>query len=136
MNLIKRPGNKADGFIMHVTKNIIGLRAPGDKGTILQIFNLDTKEKLRSIDFPEEIIFWRWLNESILGVVTRTSVYHVDITPGHEKEQKIFDRSGDLTEGQIIGYVLANGGKWCALFGISSPDGGQTINGHIQLYLI
>jgi clathrin heavy chain len=26
--------------------------------------------------------------------------------------------------------------KWAALFGISTPDGGKTINGHIQLYLI
>lgn len=26
--------------------------------------------------------------------------------------------------------------KWSALFGISTPDGGQTINGHIQLYFI
>ena len=26
--------------------------------------------------------------------------------------------------------------KWSALFGISTPDGGKTINGHIQLYFI
>lgn len=41
-----------------------------------------------------------------------------------------------MKEGQVIGYVLAPDRKWAALFAISTPDGGQTINGHIQLYLI
>ena len=48
----------------------------------------------------------------------------------------MFDRAGDLKDDQIIGYVLAPDEKWAALFGISSPDGGKTINGHIQLYFI
>lgn len=71
-----------------------------------------------------------------MGVVTSTSVYHVPIDVQDSKEVKIFDRSGDLKEGQIIGYVLGPDKKWCALFAISTPDGGQTINGHIQLYFI
>jgi len=37
---------------------------------------------------------------------------------------------------QIIGYILEAGEKWCALYGISTPDGGKTIVGHIQLFLI
>ena len=49
---------------------------------------------------------------------------------------KVFDRAGDLKEDQIIGYVLGPDEKWGALFGISSPDGGKTINGHFQLYFI
>ena len=49
---------------------------------------------------------------------------------------KIFDRAGDIKDGQVIGYVLGPDRKWCALFAISTPDGGQTINGHIQLYFI
>lgn len=51
---------------------------------------------------------------------------------------KILDRSGPLAEAsvQIIGYHLDSSEKWCSLFGISTPDGGKTILGHIQLYLI
>lgn len=81
-------------------------------------------------------MFWRWVADDILAVVTTTSVYHVSIAKADEKEVKIFDRSGDLKEGQIIGYVFSSDRKWSALFAISTPDGGQTINGHIQLYLI
>lgn len=48
-------------------------------------------------------------------------------------------RSGALSSEnpvQIIGYGLESSEKWCALYGISTPDGGKTINGHIQLFLI
>ena len=114
------------------------LKAPmeGGKGHILQIFNMDKKQKINSIEFHENIVFWRWVDPDILAVVTTSSVYHVSVAKPDEKEVKIFDRSGDLKDGQVIGYVLSPDHKWSALFAISSPDGGQTINGHIQLYLI
>lgn len=135
MNVVKRPGSKVDGAIMHISDNIISLKAPTDNGHILQIFNLSTKAKLKHIEFNETIVFWKWVTKSILAVVTTTSVFHVNIS-NESKEQKIFDRVGSLKEDQIIGYVLGPDEKWAALFGISSPDGGATINGHIQLYLI
>lgn len=137
-NLVRRPGAKVDGSIMHLKENIVALKAPveGGKGHILQIFNMDKKQKLTHIEFSENIVFWRWVAEDILGVVTTTSVYHVSIAKPEEKEVKIFDRAGDLKDGQCIGYVLGPDRKWSALFAISTPDGGQTINGHIQLYFI
>ena len=137
-NINRRPGTKIDGFIMHLKDNIMTLKAPmeGGKGHILQIFNMDKKQKINSIEFHENIVFWRWVDPEILAVVTTTSVYHVSVAKPDEKEVKIFDRSGDLKDGQVIGYVLGPDRKWSALFAISSPDGGQTINGHIQLYLI
>lgn len=43
------------------------------------------------------------------------------------------DRQGPLAEQtvQIIGYSVEANEKWCAVFGISTPDGGKTINGNI-----
>jgi len=78
----------------------------GGKGHILQIFNMDKKQKLTNIEFAENIVFWHWVADDVLGVVTTTSVYHVSIAKPEEKEVKIFDRAGDLKDGQIIGYVL------------------------------
>ncbi len=53
MNVVKRPGNKVDGAIMHIKDNIIALKAPNEgKGHILQIFDMDKKAKLKNIDFP------------------------------------------------------------------------------------
>lgn len=121
---------------MHTSQNIISLKAPNEPtGHILQIFNLNSKAKLKHIEFSENIVFWKWVNANILGVVTTNSVYHVNIS-NESKQVKVFDRAGDLKEDQIIGYVLGPDEKWGALFGISSPDGGKTINGHIQLYFI
>jgi len=135
---VRRPGAKVDGSIMHLKENIVALKAPveGGKGHILQIFNMDKKQKLTNIEFSENIVFWHWVADDILGVVTTSSVYHVSIAKPDEKEVKIFDRAGDLKDGQVIGYVLGPDRKWSALFAISTPDGGQTINGHIQLYFI
>lgn len=63
MNLVKRPGNKVDGAIMHIKDNIIALKAPNEgKGHILQIFDMDKKAKLKNIEFPENIVFWKWVN--------------------------------------------------------------------------
>jgi hypothetical protein len=52
MNIVKRPANKADGFIMHIKENILTLKAPIEgaaKGHILQINHMDKKQKLKSI---------------------------------------------------------------------------------------
>lgn len=121
---------------MHTTQNIISLKAANQpSGQILQIFNLNSKVKLKHIEFSENIVFWRWVNANILAVVTTSSVYHVNIS-NDSKEVKVFDKAADLKDDQIIGYVLGPDEKWGALFGISSPDGGKTINGRIQLYFI
>jgi hypothetical protein len=51
---VKRPGAKVDGSIMHIKENIVALKASmeGGKGHILQIFNMDKKQKLSNIEFP------------------------------------------------------------------------------------
>ena len=52
MNVVRRPGNKVDGAIMHIKDNIIALKAPNEgKGHILQIFDMDKKAKLKNIEF-------------------------------------------------------------------------------------
>lgn len=103
MNVVKRPGNKVDGAIMHTKENIIALKAPNEgKGHILQIFDMDKKAKLKNIEFNENIVFWKWVNEQILAIVTTTSVYHVSIANETDKEVKVFDRSGDLVAAQIM----------------------------------
>ena len=137
MNVVKRSGDKVDGAIMHIKDNIIALKVPNEgKGHILQIFDMDKKAKLKNIEFSENIVFWKWINEQILAIVTNTSVYHVSIANETDKEVKIFDRSGDLVTAQIVGYVHSDDRKWSALFGISTPDQEKTINGQIQLYFI
>jgi len=52
---------------------------------------------------------------------------------------KLLEKEGALANAsstQIIGFQMDSQEKWCALWGIGSNDGGKTINGYIQLYLI
>ena len=54
---------------------------------------------------------------------------------GSDAPARIFDRAGPLEgSAQIINYTADNSETWCLLTGISTPDGGKTINGHMQLY--
>lgn len=71
----------ADSALMCPDKKVIALKAttPGTPGDALQVFNLDTKTKLKSHQMPESVEFWKWITPNMLGLVTATSVYHWDI---------------------------------------------------------
>jgi clathrin heavy chain len=87
---ITRKPNKADAAIMNPSENIIALRAKNVAGTgqVLQvlkfslnqkIFDMEKKNKLVNLDFPDPIVYWRWANADKLAVVTQNSVYHINI---------------------------------------------------------
>ena len=75
----KRP-IKADSAIMNPASKVIALKAavPGVEGDNLQIFNLETKTKVKSVQFAQPVAFWKWVSASKLGLVTASSVYHWD----------------------------------------------------------
>lgn len=103
----------------------------------LQIFNLDTKTKVKSHAMHQDVIFWRWISPSVLGIVTDTAVYHWSIE-GESGPQKMFDRHASLAETQIINYRSSDDEKWMVLIGISSNTGDAPnafkIKGSMQLY--
>lgn len=71
----------ADSALMCPDKKVIALKAttPGTPGDALQVFNLDTKTKLKAHQMPESVEFWKWITPNMLGLVTAASVYHWDI---------------------------------------------------------
>jgi len=46
---------------------------------------MDKKEKLKHIEFLEQVFYWKWVNLSKLAIVTATSVYHINITNPNEQ---------------------------------------------------
>ena len=76
----KRPIT-ADSAIMNPTSRVIALKAtvPGQPGDSLQIFNLDQKVKVKSVNFPQPVVFWKWVSNKTLGLVTATAVFHWDM---------------------------------------------------------
>lgn len=93
-NVIRRP-IRADSAIMHLTEPIIALKA---QGRTLQLFNLQTKQRLQTYAHHEDIQFWRWISQTTLALVSTKSVYHWDVLDGNNppSPRKVFDRQEQL----------------------------------------
>jgi clathrin heavy chain len=80
---------------MHWTRQVIALRA---QTRTLQIFDLEAKQKLKSTTMSEDVVFWKWISETTIGMVTDSSVYHWDVfDPNQVAPVKVFDRNANLT---------------------------------------
>lgn len=80
MSPLRRPIT-AESALMNPASKVIALKAtvPSVTGDSLQIFNLDTKSKMKSFQITQPVVFWKWITPSKLGLVTATSVYHWDM---------------------------------------------------------
>lgn len=80
---------------MHWHLNIIALKA---QQRTVQIFDLDNKKKLKSATMNEDVVFWKWISEDSLGLVTDASVYHWNVFDENQLTPvKITDRHANLT---------------------------------------
>ena len=86
----------ADGVMMHPTQNIMAVRAKNQNNIMIQVYNLDTRQKLKDINLNYEITFWKWLNQKTIGLVSPTSVFTLDISEMNSPARKVFDRQGGI----------------------------------------
>mmetsp|Transcript_18983 Transcript_18983/g.34166 ORF Transcript_18983/g.34166 Transcript_18983/m.34166 type:complete len:1741 (-) Transcript_18983:249-5471(-) len=122
---------KAEAAVMNPVSNILALRS----GKMIQMFNLDTKSKLKSHDMDQPIVFWKWTGGNNLALVTATSVFHWS-AEGTGAPVKVFDRHPTIgANTQIINYQVSPDAKWCLLGGISAGQGGG-VNGNMQLFSV
>lgn len=129
-NEVTRKNMSADNAIIHPEQLIISLRA---NGTTLQIFNLTTKQRLKSYIMEQPVIYWKWLNNDLLGLVTPTSIYVWSVFDGTSNGPvKLTDRHHSLSNCQIINFVTESQLNWFAITGIAQENG--RIAGHVQLY--
>uniref|UniRef100_A0A803NBW5 Clathrin heavy chain n=1 Tax=Chenopodium quinoa TaxID=63459 RepID=A0A803NBW5_CHEQI len=136
MQPLRRPIT-ADSALMNPNTRILALKAllPGTTQDHLQIFNIETKTKVKSHQMPEQVVFWKWISAKMLGLVTQTSVYHWSIE-GDSQPVKMFERTANLANNQIINYKCDPSEKWLVLIGIApgSPERPQLVKGSMQLY--
>jgi len=139
-NAITKKPMTADATLMNPKENIIALKgsSEGKAGQFVQVFNLDTKEKLGVYQAPTNIIFWKWLTPRLLALVLEQDVMHWNLETNTSQPQKMFGRQGKLAEAgtQIINYTANKELSWCLLTGISTQDQGKTIDGSMQLYSV
>lgn len=148
-NVMRRPIT-ADSAIMHPKQKILALKGTHSFSLFslklcihsvlaalqLQIFNIETKSKVKSHVSTEEIVFWKWVNDTTIGMVTNSSVYHWSITD-QNPPTKIFDRHPTLAGCQIINYRVTDDEKWMVLIGISGNSTNPSafkVKGSMQLY--
>lgn len=81
----------------------------------------------------EDVLFWKWISGSYVGIVTQKSVFHWHIE-GTGAPVKIFDRHLSLENCQIINYKCNSDLSWCSLIGVYAKEAG--VGGSIQLYSI
>ena len=140
MEVSKRNMAKAEAVMMHPTQNIMALRANnGQNGVIIQVFNLDTKSKLKDIVLNHDVTYWTWLDERTIGLVSSTSVYTLlFISEMNSPAKKIFDRQGGLAQNNVfvLKLVCDSHNSWFALSAISSANvgGSPQVIGFIQLF--
>eukprot|EP01116_Phalansterium_solitarium_P013913 TRINITY_DN3136_c0_g1_i1.p1 TRINITY_DN3136_c0_g1~~TRINITY_DN3136_c0_g1_i1.p1 ORF type:complete len:1727 (-),score=785.73 TRINITY_DN3136_c0_g1_i1:319-5382(-) len=120
----------ADSALMNPEDNILALKA----GNQLQVFNISAKTKLKAYTMTEEVVFWKWLNGNVMGLVTKGAVYHWALDSKDDAPVKVFDRHQSLTDCQIINYRADAALKWLTLVGIAQREG--RIAGAMQLYSV
>lgn len=83
-----------------------------------------------------DVVFWKWVNETTIGIVTDTSVYHWSIADANSPPQRVFDRHATLAGAQIINYRVTDDEKWLVLIGISGNQAPSAfkVKGSMQLY--
>ena len=131
---VEKKPMKAKGTLMHRSKNIIALRADQGAGTVVQVFNLEKKERIKQVEIKEAVVYWRWIDDDTLGVVGKSAVYHVSITD-QAAATKVFDQDAKFATCQIMNYGVDASKSWCYLVGIYQGANSQ-ICGYTQLYRI
>ena len=54
----------------------------------------------------DDVIFWKWISENMIALVTETTVYHWSME-GDSQPVKIFDRHSSLAGCQVISIQMA-----------------------------
>lgn len=121
----------ADSALMNPATKVIALKS----GNQLQLFDFDAKTKLKVCNMPEPVVFWKWISERTLGIVTASAVFHWRADDATSEPMKMFDRHASLSSSQIINYRSDLSEEWLVLVGISAQEGGR-VGGNLQLYSV
>lgn len=87
----------ADSAIVALSNKIVALKAWQEgSGDNLQVFNLDTKAKLKTHLMPERVAFWTWLSDALIGIVTDKAVWHWNMSVRFWSDSWATDNARDL----------------------------------------
>eukprot|EP00737_Agarophyton_chilense_P001413 gb/GEZJ01001588.1/.p1 GENE.gb/GEZJ01001588.1/~~gb/GEZJ01001588.1/.p1 ORF type:complete len:1778 (+),score=279.90 gb/GEZJ01001588.1/:30-5336(+) len=115
----------ADAALLHPRHNWLAVRV----GSNVSVIDLSTKKKLYEAVLPDAVAFWHWLDDSLLTIVTATTVFHWNLS---DDPQPVFERHHSLANSQIIAYAADPSRKWLAVTALSAQN--TAVVGHVQLF--
>ncbi|KAL3667717.1 hypothetical protein V7S43_007270 [Phytophthora oleae] len=128
-NTMERRPIQADSAIINPVSRVIAIRVENQ----LQIFNMDLRSKLKSHLMPEPVVFWRWISDKTIALVTASAVFHWNMNDD-SPPVLIFYRSANLgATMQIVSYEASTDSQLMLLVGITQDKGGRIV-GNMQLY--
>lgn len=120
----------AGSVMMNPNKPIMALKAGKD----FQIYNLDTRQMIFCMTINMQVVFWRWIDGSTIAMVTKTAVYHWDLSKDKHEPRFVFNRHVRLRDVAIVNYVVDKTLNWYALVGLTIED--NRICGITQIYSV
>lgn len=115
----------AETAIMNPSERILALRS----GRNLQIFDVAASKRISAVMFHDDVVYWHWITNRVIGVVTATTVYHwsMDAAP-NSQPQRVFDRGVSYGgEVQILSYRVDEAQKWHVLTGVTRDAAGNMV---------
>ena len=132
-------------MICHPNRNLLIIKdAFKNNKQLILCYDLDKKKIFFKCSIPQNIKYWKWVNNNILAVVGDKSIFHVEIgsLQGFNnvvEARLVHQREGELSSMQkmvqIISYGVDSSQKFAFLVGLSlkKTDQGQSIQSSIQL---
>ncbi|XP_072024785.1 clathrin heavy chain 2-like [Amphiura filiformis] len=128
----------ADSAMMNPRKPWLALKV----GRHFQVFNIVAEKQLFRCTVKDNVQYWTWINDDIIGMVGSKFVYHWDLSPpGDSGLQKVFERHMKLSCSQIVAYKADPSCKWFALVGLykdfdNESDESNYVSGVAQIHCI
>lgn len=128
----------ADSAVMNPRKPWLALKL----GRHFQIFNIVSEKQMYRCTMKDEVQYWTWLNEDVIGMVGSQCTYHWDLSPptGFSRPVRAFPRHARLNFSQIVAYKTDPSFRWFAIVGLYrdydvSEDGdSNSVSGVTQVY--
>ncbi|XP_071790366.1 clathrin heavy chain 2-like [Asterias amurensis] len=119
----------ADSAMMNPRKPWLALKV----GRHFQVFNIVAEKQLHRCTTKDDVQYWTWISDDIIGMVGAKAVYHWDLSPPADLgPQKVFARHTRLSVCQIISYKADPTQRWLALVGLYRDYDSESNEFHVN----
>jgi clathrin heavy chain len=109
---------------MHWDKDICAVRTQIDSNlTNIQIWDQEKNKKLRSVEIPENVVYWRWIDFKQVGIICKLGVYHFDYTLDDSEPIKMFNLCPEFSKlAKVLDYQVQTEMGWAAVVADVNKD--------------